>query len=268
MNQPFTRKIILYSSLFITLALNSARLFALHRDGFFAKLVPFDGAEWIIQILINFIFCLVVFYYNRKDVQYYFTSLTIKLHGKLLLVNLFLIVGFAGLGAIISRQFFKHGMLPGAGYFTRITISFILIAIIFRVITAIYNAQLKERENQQLKNDNLQMELELLKSQLNPHFFFNALSSLSGIVREDPKKAQAYIGHLSKTFRYTLHRPGKDLVTLKEELEDIHSYAELLKMRYEEGFEMKIDIEDMLLQRQLQYECCRQAAQVVDGSRR
>jgi len=85
-----------------------------------------------------------------------------------------------------------------------------------------------------------------LKGQLNPHFLFNSLSSLSAIVREDPRLAQKYIGHLSKIFRYSLQQASTDFVPLTEELQAVRSYAELLKMRYEEGFRLTMPSEDKL----------------------
>ncbi|HTF27750.1 MAG TPA: histidine kinase [Flavitalea sp.] len=251
MNQPFSKRVIFYSSLFITLTLNSAKLLALKKDGVFARLMPFDWLEWLIQMIINFLFCLVIFYYNRKKVTVFSKSFSLKPHGSILAVNLLIIVCFSSMGAVINRMFFAQGLLPGAGYFTKLTLSVILIAIIFRVITALYKVQLKETENQELRNANLRMELELLKSQLNPHFFFNALSSLSGIVRENPNKAQQYIGHLSKIFRYSLHNSQKHLVALYEELNEIYSYAQLIKMRYEGCFDLKVEIDASWLQHQL-----------------
>jgi two-component system LytT family sensor kinase len=106
-------------------------------------------------------------------------------------------------------------------------------------------------ENEQLKNAYTTAELELLKEQLNPHFLFNSLSSLSGVVREDPALAQQYIKHLSSVFRYTLVKPINSLVTVNEELTMIKSFAQLLKMRFENAFELKVDIDAAYLKYKL-----------------
>jgi len=108
-------------------------------------------------------------------------------------------------------------------------------------------SKLKDKENNQLKTAYLEAELELLKEQLNPHFLFNSLSSLSGIVREDPEMAQHFINHLSKIFRYALAKQQDHLVTIAEELTMIKSYEQLLKMRFEKAFRLETDIEQQYL---------------------
>jgi two-component system LytT family sensor kinase len=105
----------------------------------------------------------------------------------------------------------------------------------------------KDKENDQLKTAFLEAELEALKEQLNPHFLFNSLSSLSGIVREDPEKAQYFISHLSKIFRYSLAGSQNHLVTIEDELTMIKSYEELLKMRFETAFQLETSIDKRYL---------------------
>lgn len=100
----------------------------------------------------------------------------------------------------------------------------------------------KSRENEQLKSAYLEAELELLKGQLNPHFLFNSLSSLSAIIRENPELAQHYVSQLSKVFRYSLQRSGANLVALGNELDMVRSYGELLTMRFEKAFQLEINI--------------------------
>jgi LytS/YehU family sensor histidine kinase len=137
------------------------------------------------------------------------------------------------------------------GYLLRLVFIHTLLAIELKLLATLYYAGQKERENEQLRHANTAMELELLKAQLNPHFFFNALSSLSGVVRENPARAQQYIAHLSKIFRYSLHWPRQTLVPLKEELDELHSYSELMKMRHEKGFDLQVEVDARHYSRQL-----------------
>jgi len=89
-----------------------------------------------------------------------------------------------------------------------------------------------------LKNEKAKTELMLLKSQVNPHFFFNMLNNLYGLVGKDAKKGQELILKLSDMMRYSIYEGEKETVTLKEEVDYLENYIELHKMRYHK----KIDI--------------------------
>ena len=83
-----------------------------------------------------------------------------------------------------------------------------------------------------LKSEASKAELQHLKSQVNPHFFFNTLNNLYGLVERDPKMAQDLILKLSDLMRYSIYEGEKELVTLKDEVDYLMNYVELHKMRY------------------------------------
>ncbi len=83
-----------------------------------------------------------------------------------------------------------------------------------------------------LKNEKSKVELMLLKSQVSPHFFFNMLNNLYGLVSKDAGKAQELILKLSDMMRYSIYQGGKEMVTLKDEVDYLKNYIELHKMRY------------------------------------
>ncbi len=74
-----------------------------------------------------------------------------------------------------------------------------------------------------------------LKNQLDPHFLFNSLNVLTGLIDENPEKAQAFTTALSKVYRYVLEQKNKELVSLDEELNFARTYINLLKMRFEDS---------------------------------
>ena len=78
-----------------------------------------------------------------------------------------------------------------------------------------------------------QAELRLLKSQLNPHFLFNALNTVRSLIADDPARAQHAVTRLANTLRYTLGAGQNDLVSLSRELEIVADYLEIEKMRFE-----------------------------------
>ena len=240
------RKLFGYSSLFITLVLNLPKLLALRKDGIVARFWHFDSVELCVQALLTFGYCLVTFYYNKDRGRIFLQKRAYRQKASVIAINLLILAGFILTGEIIQHLFFQQGAFPGSGYGFRFTTSLLLISIELRIWFLLQESREKDIENEHLRNAWLQSQLTLLKGQLNPHFLFNSLSSLSAIVREDPRLAQKYIGHLSKIFRYSLQQASTDFVPLTEELQAVRSYAELLKMRYEEGFQLTMPPEDKL----------------------
>lgn len=97
-----------------------------------------------------------------------------------------------------------------------------------------------------LKNEKAKTELMHLKSQVNPHFFFNMLNNLYGLAGKDSKKAQELILKLSDMMRYSIYDGEKDTVLLSEEVTYLENYIELHKMRYHKVIDIQFDndIED------------------------
>ncbi len=77
-------------------------------------------------------------------------------------------------------------------------------------------------------------ELKTLKSQLNPHFMFNALNSIRALIEENPERAKKAITQLSNIFRYSLRIERIETISLDEELRTVEDYLALEKVRYEE----------------------------------
>jgi len=94
-----------------------------------------------------------------------------------------------------------------------------------------------------LKNDKAKTELLHLKSQVNPHFFFNTLNNLYGLVGTDTKKAQELILKLSDMMRYSIYEGEKEVVTLKAEVDYLRNYIELHEMRYHKPIDVKFEAE-------------------------
>jgi two-component system sensor histidine kinase AlgZ len=127
----------------------------------------------------------------------------------------------------------------------------ILILLYYLLIIAIGTAWLVTQIIQifRLKNETIKNELRHLQSQVNPHFFFNVLNNLYGLVARDTEKAQQLILKLSDMMRYSIYDGQKDLVTLAEEVNYLKSYIALHEMRYHKksDIRMEMDIEDETL---------------------
>ncbi|ASI88955.1 sensor histidine kinase [Vibrio mediterranei] len=95
-----------------------------------------------------------------------------------------------------------------------------------------------------------QAEIKLLHAQVNPHFLFNALNTISAITRRDPDKARSLIQHLSQFFRSNL-KQNIETVTLKEELAHVNAYLTIEKARFTDRLEVDIDIAPELLEQEV-----------------
>lgn len=97
-------------------------------------------------------------------------------------------------------------------------------------------------ETEELKKANLQSRLESLKNQVNPHFLFNALNSLSSLINESPDEAEKFLDEMTKVYRYLLRNNEQELTALNTEIKFLNSYFHLLKTRYGDGINMQLAI--------------------------
>lgn len=96
--------------------------------------------------------------------------------------------------------------------------------------------------NEQIQSRQLQSELSALKNQISPHFLFNSLNTLITLIQESPEKATAFTEKLSDVYRYILQFKESEVVDLNTELAFAEAYGFLMKMRFEEGLELDIQI--------------------------
>ena len=124
-----------------------------------------------------------------------------------------------------------------------------VVILYSRIYTLIYREQQISLENEMLRSENLTTKYNMLASQINPHFLFNSLSSLSMLVREkDEERALKYIDQRSYTFRYlSQNGANSNFVTLREEIQFAEAYSFLFKIRYADKIAFDFDIEDQYL---------------------
>ncbi|HEX6191714.1 MAG TPA: histidine kinase [Chitinophagaceae bacterium] len=132
----------------------------------------------------------------------------------------------------------------------------ILIAVIF--ITHVYETVflVKESESEMIRAEQLERakaeaELEALKNQIDPHFIFNSLNTLSHLIEEKPARAKQFNDNLADVYRYILQNKARDLVLLREELEFLKSYFLLLQIRFENAVYLNLIIPETELEQYL-----------------
>ncbi len=98
----------------------------------------------------------------------------------------------------------------------------------------------EQRERELLLNAN-RWELKALRAQINPHFLFNALNTIAGLIPRHPERAEETIEELAEVFRYTLRRSEREWVRLDEELEAVRSYLRIEQARFGERLQFRIE---------------------------
>src|SRR5450432_4476471 len=120
-------------------------------------------------------------------------------------------------------------------YWLRVGVAFLLVACM-AIICVLWYTQEEEQENRQRKNDAEKLsrdaELYKLRQQLQPHFLFNSLNSISALIGSDPSQARNMIHQLSDFLRTTLRKEEEQWVKMEEELQSLELYLEIEKVRF------------------------------------
>lgn len=116
-----------------------------------------------------------------------------------------------------------------------------ILLLLARLINLSFQQQQLILEKEQTKQIALQHQLEALRSHINPHFLFNALSSLVVLIRTKSDRALPFVNQLSELLRTTLQRSDDDFITIQNELEYLERYVYLQKERF--GQKFKVDVQ-------------------------
>ena len=141
-------------------------------------------------------------------------------------------------------------MHPGnsPAFFISVFVGSIVLALIQ---TGIYEAfyyfsrlRRVEQEKEELLRINLQSQFDSLKQQVNPHFLFNSINTVSSLIDKDPQRAKKFLAEMSKVYRYLLQVNEEKLVTLETELKFVEPYFHLLKTRFNDALHLNLKIDD------------------------
>ena len=164
-----------------------------------------------------------------------------KSKSRKILFNVLAYIGFTLFAIIVHKPIWSMLERMSIGFFIRDELGRNLI--IFSISAIVANAFHSFQQNQLMKNKILEIQrqslagqIESLKQQINPHFFFNSLNTLSGLAQEDTQKTLEFIEKLSQVFRYVLEIQEKNVVSIAEEMNFARAYIYLLKVRFEEKF--------------------------------
>ncbi len=135
--------------------------------------------------------------------------------------------------------------------FTKLAIILFIFIVIFQVIYLVlfsyYSYSHLQIEKIRQERKQVEYQLNALKSQLNPHFLFNSLNTISSLIYKDKRKAIEFIRKLASMCDYTLNSYRKRYTTIKEELRFLESYNYLIETRFEKKYNYDLTISKELL---------------------
>jgi two-component system LytT family sensor kinase len=153
------------------------------------------------------------------------------------IISYFLVLGFF--------YVFKNSFFEIDNFFEEYKSISIKLAIILLILALVFEVIYFEIVKQERKQ--IELQLKTLKSQLNPHFLFNNLNTISSLVYKDENRAEIFIRRFAKMYDFTLKSYHQKLITINEELDFVDSYNYLLQTRFQNKFTCSIDISDDLL---------------------
>lgn len=126
-----------------------------------------------------------------------------------------------------------------------------IILIICNYVQLRYDKEISDLAFKELEVNNLEAQKQVLMQQLQPHFLFNALSTLKSLIQENPEEAEMYTVKLSEFLRYSIRTQSDQLVTLQEEMKFTQDYLNLQLKRFNEALLCEIEIPQHLLQKRI-----------------
>lgn len=192
-------------------------------------------------VLLTHFFRWIVINYNWTKLPQWQLLLQVVAANLVLAIVLFFI--YAGLDRITN---FPPIEWSGRGILVLLinfTILFLLWSLLYFTFHFFRDFRQRQIEHLRWESAIKDFELRKLKSQLNPHFVFNALNSIRALVDEDPEKAKLSITQLSNLLRNSLIADRSKTITLAEEMRTVNDYLNLEKLRYEERLNVIIDID-------------------------
>lgn len=165
------------------------------------------------------------------------------------LIVIFLIANFVN---IVGNSLDTLGKdVPLWGKFFKLIVAAFLILVVQQTMDSLEEKQEIKLQNERLQNENLKTALGALQQQINPHFLFNALSTLRSMIHSKDPNAEKFVLHLSDVYRQLLAKRDSVLVELSEEMQFLHAYLFMLQSRFEDMLQVAIQISPNNYQRKI-----------------
>lgn len=150
------------------------------------------------------------------------------------------------LSTVINHYYFNRDSDFMAESFSNLLQCVLIAFVVTGPYEVLYSYALllkSEKEKEELLRANLESRFETLKSQVNPHFLFNSLNTLSSLISKDAVKAEQFVLEMSSVYRYLLRNNEERLVPLCDELEFAGSFLHLLETRYGQALQVEVAVD-------------------------
>lgn len=217
-----------------------------------------------------------LFWYYQPELIVYYTVATIALVGSFLWLGNMLITKsldkWFPWTTYGKRRFFTHliigiiysiGVINIAYYIVKILATDILPTTEQLIVANVYGAiviipifsiyfslhflshwQESELAMERFQKESMSSQLETLKNHLDPHFLFNNLNILSALIDKDAEQSQEFLGRFAQVYRTMLLTKAEDLVTLEEEMNFIETYIFLIRTRFQDFIQFRIELDE------------------------
>ena len=166
----------------------------------------------------------------------------------------FLFFGTIAISVVLSLAFSSFYITSASqsnitGYYVFNLVKDLVVVMIVQITTLLIFISKREQEaaveQERFMTENIRIRYEVLKSQIDPHFIFNSLNTLDGLIGINDEGAHNYLQNFSSVFRYVIN--NKEITQLSDELEFTKSYATMIKIRYGDNFRMEYIIDEKYL---------------------
>ncbi|NRF41448.1 histidine kinase [Pedobacter sp. LMG 31643] len=201
-------------------------------------LIAWEGAVWLSKYIERNVF--------NKSVssKLLFLCISLLLYG--LLISYLFGLCYSVFDIVLFKKYEAWNQFVAFSYDLNFgTFIFYLLLLAYNGVVLYYKNWKESQLNaERLMRENIQAKYDVLKSQIDPHFFFNSLSVLTNLVYKSPDLSAEYITQLAKSYRYILDKKFDNLVTIKTELEFLESYSFLIRIRHQSSIEFHINISE------------------------
>ena len=236
-----SKKRIIYIHIFIW-------LFAIFANLPYSALTQYSPPLQIVSNIIGFLYLMVVFYlFYLVMVPFLVTRKRLDLFF-IISFLVVLIMPFLGYTILFTARALFEGSfhhfyndysfkMHMSGYFPVLTAA--VFGSFFGVIINWFKTMNQKAE---LDKQKLAIELELIKSKLNPHFLFNTLNNIDSLIHQNPDEASSALIRLSEMMRYLTYETVSDVVELKREIDYIENFIELNKIRIKSRDDIRFEV--------------------------
>ena len=238
---PFTNISALRLSLTISILLNAILSLGYIYN---KSLGQISGLRFVFAFFSDFIMFYLLYMFNFKTILQNWKK---PIKGWVVILgSLIIAIGLSYFYSKCAIQFLPSIPIPdNLVVITNLIKGLIIYVMVLLSTSLFYSVDQRQQtllENERLIADNIRIRYEVLKNQVDPHFLFNSLNTLDGLIGMDTDRAHEYVQHLSQVFRYAIS--NKEIMYLNEELNFTESYAHLMKIRYGENFKIQYNIDE------------------------